>query len=218
MKAARLLIAVSLSLLGCGDDGGGPDPDPDPDPLPVGECGAISTFENGKTPSTTLHVDDGGSDDNGDGSEADPLATLQEAASRATPGTAIVIHEGNYAGDLYIANLQGTEEAPIWIGGAEGEALPVFSGGDFVIQFSGGRYLVVHDLELTGGSAGGLNFDDMGEVDDETFAQHLVLRDLYIHDVGADGNQDCLKLSGLDDFFVTDGRFDDCGGGGSGID
>jgi hypothetical protein len=217
VKALRWLMVASLGLVGCGDDGGS-GPTPDPDPLPVGECGAVTTFEDGKTASTEIHVDDGGSDDSGDGSEGAPYATLEAAAAQASPGTAIIVHEGNYTGGLYIANLQGSADAPIWIGGAPGESRPVLSGGDFVVQFSGGRYLVIHDLELTGGSAGGINFDDMGEYADETVAQHLVMRDLYIHDVGSTGNQDCLKLSGLDDFFVLDGQFDDCGDGGSGID
>jgi len=184
----------------------------------VGQCGIIETFEDGATPSARIHVDDDGDDNSGDGSEQAPLASVETAAAMATPGTAIVIHEGNYQGGLYLAGLEGTEGAPIWIGGAPGEGKPLFSGGDFVMQFSGGRYLIVHDLELTGGTAGGINFDDQGEYADPDIARHLVLRDLYIHDVGADGNQDCLKLSGLDDFFVLDGQFDDCGGGGSGID
>lgn len=45
-------------------------------------------------------------------------------------------------------------------------------------------------------------------------------RDLEIHDIGGGGNQDCLKLSGVDDYFVLDSSFARCGGGmsGSGID
>src|SRR5690606_22994992 len=36
------------------------------------------------------------------------------------------------------------------------------------------------------------------------------------HDIGSGGNQDCLKLSGLDDYWVLDSQFARCGGGGSG--
>jgi hypothetical protein len=41
---------------------------------------------------------------------------------------------------------------------------------------------------------------------------------LFIHDVGSGGNQDCLKLSGLNDFFVIDNEFLRCSVGGSGVD
>jgi hypothetical protein len=47
-------------------------------------------------------------------------------------------------------------------------------------------------------------------------ARYLVFRNLYIHDIGSGGNQDCLKLSGLNDYSVLDSRFARCGGGGSG--
>jgi hypothetical protein len=37
-----------------------------------------------------------------------------------------------------------------------------------------------------------------------------------VHDIGTGGNQDCLKLSGLNDYWVLDSEFQRCGGGGSG--
>jgi hypothetical protein len=48
----------------------------------------------------------------------------------------------------------------------------------------------------------------------------LVFRNLYIHDIGdQEGNYDCLKLSGVNHFWVLNSEFADCGaGGGSGID
>jgi hypothetical protein len=48
----------------------------------------------------------------------------------------------------------------------------------------------------------------------------VVFRNLEIHDIGSGGNQDCLKLSGVDHFWVLDSSFARCGGGlsGSGVD
>jgi hypothetical protein len=48
----------------------------------------------------------------------------------------------------------------------------------------------------------------------------VLFRNLSIHDIGGSGNQDCLKLSGVNDFWVLDSSFARCGGGssGSGID
>jgi hypothetical protein len=187
---------------------------------PPGACGATPTFEDGLVPTAELHVATDGADSPGCGAAAAPCATLEAAAAQATPGTAIRIHEGTYAGDGFIAGLTGQVDAPIWIGGAPGEALPRFEGGGVAFQLSRVRYLVVHDLEVSGSTANGINVDDDGEVADPDVTRWLVFRDLEIHDIGTGGNNDCLKLSGVNDFWVLDSRFSRCGGGmaGSGID
>jgi hypothetical protein len=46
----------------------------------------------------------------------------------------------------------------------------------------------------------------------------VVFRGLYIHHVGTGGNNDCLKLSGVNDYFVLDSEIAFCSAGGSGID
>ena len=186
-------------------------------PLP---CGTVATFEDGATPQTQIHVAVSGSDGSGDGSAGSPFATVGRAAQDAAAGTAIVMHAGTYAGGASIEQLAGTAEAPIWIGGAAGEAKPVLVGGQNGLRLSRVRYLIVHDLELEGGEFNGINCDDGSAYDDADATRYIVFRDLDIHDVGSNGNQDCLKLSGLDDFFVLDSTFARCGGGdaGSGID
>ncbi|MFO7563152.1 MAG: hypothetical protein R6X02_10955 [Enhygromyxa sp.] len=196
---------------GDGDSGDG-DGDGDGDP----DCGAPQTFETGKTPTAEIHVATTGANDPDCGAEASPCATIQHAANLASPGTAVVIHAGTYPGGSYIANLTGTEEAPIWIGGAEGEARPVIDGGGQALHLTQARYVVIHDLEVANSTQNGINADDGGNYADPEAARFIVFRDLYIHDVGSGGNQDCLKLSGLDDYWVLDSEFARCGGGGSG--
>jgi hypothetical protein len=183
----------------------------------VGACGEIVTFEDGKTPSAELHVATTGSA-SGDGSANNPFATIEQAANAATPGTAIRVHAGTYAGDMYIANLAGTDNAPIWIGGAPGEAKPVIDGGGQAFQLSKPRYLIVHDLVVQNASQNGINVDDGADYANTDAARYLVFRGLDIHDVGSGGNEDCLKLSGLNDFWVLDSSIARCGAGGSGID
>ncbi len=131
-----------------------------------------------------------------------------------------MIHEGTYAGDAYIDNLAGTPAQPIWIGGAEGETRPVFDGGGQAFQLSRARYVIVHDLEVVNATGNGINVDDGGLYDDPEAARFLVFRNLSIHDIGGGGNQDCLKLSGINDYWVLDSEFARCGGGlsGSAID
>jgi len=183
-------------------------------------CGTITTFEDGKTPSAELHVATTGSDQTGDGSASTPYGSIDFAAAQATPGTAIRVHEGTYSGGESISDLAGTSDDPIWIGGMPGEARPVLDGSAEGLHLTRVSYLVIHDLEITGASANGINCDDGGEYDNPLATHHVVFRGLYIHDIGSGGNQDCLKLSGLYDFFVLDSEMAICGGSmsGSGVD
>lgn len=183
-------------------------------------CGEIRTFAHGRAPTREVHVAVGGSDANGDGSAGRPFATIGRAVRAATPGTAVRIHAGTYPGGTFLGPLAGSAEAPIWIGGAPGEARPVLEGGTEGLHLSKVRYLVVEHLEVRGASGNGINCDDGGETGNAEASRFVELRDLAIHDIGGSGNQDCLKLSGLRDFFVLDSEFSRCGGAqsGSGVD
>lgn len=181
-------------------------------------CEPIRTFETDVTPSAILHVATTGSP-NGSGSEQDPFDSIEAAVAEASPGTAIRVHAGEYEGGWFLTDVIGTEQAPIWIGGAPGEARPVIGrGSSEALHVSGARYLVVHDLEITGSTANGINLDDRGDYADAEALRHIVLRNLKIYGVGTGGNNDCLKISGANDFFVLDSEFSDCSAGGSNID
>jgi hypothetical protein len=127
------------------------------------------------------------------------------------------VHPGTYAGGISLSNVQGVPAAPIWIGGVPGSARPVISGGGTAMQVSRARYFVLHDLEITGATLNGLNFDDAGQYADPDAARHIVFQNLNVHDIGSGGNNDGLKLSGIDDFYVLDCTFTRVSAG-SGID
>lgn len=186
----------------------------------VGTCGSISTFEDGRVPTSEIHVAATGDDLSGDGTSQNPYATIDRAANGAMPGVAIQVHAGTYMGGAYIQNLAGTADAPIWIGGAPGEARPLIDGGGEAIHFVGARYVVVHDLEVANQTGNGINADDGDDRANIDASRYVIFRNLSIHDIGTGGNQDCLKLSGINDYFVLDSEFARCGGGdsGSGID
>jgi hypothetical protein len=171
-------------------------------------------------PVRLLHVAPQGSDSSGDGSADRPWRTLRHAADRATPGTAIRLAPGDYPGGTYIENLQGTPEAPVMLGGPPGGTRPRILGGTNGIQLSRCRFVVLHDLEVTGASGNGINGDDGGETTNPNAAGPLVFRRLTISDIGGSGNQDGLKLSGIRGFLVEDVEIARCGGNnsGSGID
>src|SRR5262245_33451639 len=183
-------------------------------------CGAIKTFADGMTPSSEIHVSTTGSNASGDGSASNPFATISFAALQARAGAAVVIHEGTYGGGIFLNDLHGTAAAPIWIGGAPGETRPLISGGGEGLHLVRPQYLIVHDLEIANSANNGVNADDGGEVDNPRAAHHVLFRGLFIHHVGGTGNQDGLKLSGLNQFAVIDCEIANCGGddSGSGID
>ncbi len=183
-----------------------------------GWCDEVPMFDQGKNPSAMIYVAPDGDDNSGDGSYDSPYATLGKAVQDAVPGTSIVLKPGEYSGDIYIENLRGTADDPIWIGG-EGIGGTVkidASGSSEAIHMSRVAYLVLHDMDVGGSDDNGINCDDGGDTDDPQATHHIVFRNLYIHDVGGDGNQDCLKLSGLNDFVVYGSEITRCGGDGSG--
>jgi hypothetical protein len=170
-------------------------------------------------PRAVLHVAKTGSAD-GAGTEEDPFGDIETAVAAAEPGTAIRVHAGEYEGGIFLSDVIGTQQAPIWIGGAPGEERPVLGGAGSAeaLHVSGARYLVLHDLEITGTTANGVNVDDRGDYADAEALRHLVVRNLRFSDIGTGGNNDCLKISGANDFYVLDSEFVDCSLGGSNID
>ena len=208
MPALRYLFTtcVFLGIAAC-DDVGEPESD---------TCGPIETFEAGLSPTVDIHVATDGDDSSGDGSASNPFASVERAARDAVPGTAIRIHEGTYPGGQFLASLRGTSDAPIWIGGIEGESRPVFDGNGEGIHLSQVSYVVLHDIEVRGSDFNGINIDDGGDYANLQATHHVVVRGVFIHDIGGDGNQDCLKLSGINRYYVLNSTFERCGGSGSG--
>lgn len=227
------IASLALFVLGAGCSCGTPDPTdtgrtdvpgldasvpdvpaldaPRPDAPTGPACDLPVAFDVGLTPSRTLHVAPGGT---GDGSAASPLGDVEAAVRMATPGTEIRLAAGTYAGNLYVENVHGTASAPIWLRGAEGAVIDAGGSGE-ALHVTEASYFVIEGLEMRNGAANGLNIDDGGSPDTPT--HHVVLRDLFVHDVGTGGNNDCIKLSGIDDFFVLDSVIARCDAG-DGID
>jgi hypothetical protein len=184
-------------------------------PTCLGACGVISTFADTGTTLRDVFVSPSGSDDTGDGSDVRPFATLGRALRDARPGDHVILSDGTNAGDIWAEGVQGTEANPIVI---DGGGTATISGGAGGIQLVDPAYVVIQGLTITGQSGNGINIDDGGDY--ATPAHHVVVRDVNFTNIGPGGNNDCLKLSGLDDFFVLDNAFTGCGvgGDGSGID
>ena len=205
VRAPRVRFLPEFSVAADGEFSAGP-----------GICGDLVTFESGKAPTQEIHVDVAGVNAPGCGAMSWPCASIEFAATLAGPGTAIVVHEGIYVTDQSIANLAGTPQQPIWIGGAAGELTPILDGGSQGMFLSRVRYLIIHDLIVRNSSSNGINTDDGGDFNNKDATRYVVFRNLLIHSIRGTGNQDCLKISGVDDFWVYDSEFYGCGGGGSG--
>lgn len=126
----------------------------------------------------------------------------------ATPGTRIEVAAGQY-GPLNLGALQGQPGQPIAISGV-GDVRIDGSGG-VGVTMSDGAWVVLEHLRIVNSMVHGMNLDDASTFD--TPSHHLVLRDLTIAGAGTGGNNDCIKLSGVDDFWVVDSDVSGCNAG-----
>ena len=181
-------------------------------------CDPVRTFADGKTPLREIFVSPSGNNSTGNGSQANPYQTISRALQGVQPGDAVRMLPGTYAGGTSLGNLAGTSNAPIWLGGVPGQARPLISGGSTAIQLSRGRFVILENFEVGGATANGINCDDGGDYANSNATRHVLFRNLYIHDIGTGGNNDGLKLSGVNDYFVLDCEFTRMSAGGSGID
>ncbi len=140
-------------------------------------------------------------------------ADLQAAAADALPGDTILFLSGTHQGGAYVENLQGRADAWIII---MGEADALISGGTNAFQLTDPAYLHIRHLTFDDQTGNGVNIDDGGSYD--TPAHHLLIEDCTWRGIDATGNNDMLKLSGVDSFAVRGCRFIDGSPGGSMVD
>jgi hypothetical protein len=141
---------------------------------------------------------------------------FRAAVTSAGPGTTILLQPGTYGGDNFFGGVTGAAGSPVVIASADPAHPAVFQGGNQGIQFSDAAYLELRDLVITGTADNGLNIDDWGTYD--TPSHDITLTRITVRDIGSGGNEDGIKLSGVDRFRVVDCTLTNWGAGGSGID
>jgi hypothetical protein len=181
-------------------------------------CDPIKTFADGRKAAREIFVSPAGDNSSGDGSRGKPYQTVARALQGVRAADAIRLLPGTYPGGISIANLSGSETGPIWIGGLPGAERPVISGGGGGILLSRVRYLVLENLEVKSATGNGINCDDGAEYANSNATRFVVFRNLRIQDIGTGRNNDGLKLSGVNDFWVLDCEFSRISAGGSAID
>lgn len=214
-RRARSLATLALcaaSMSGCDGggmraDGGGGGGDSDAN-VPPAACALPTPFDEGVTYERTLHVSASAGSASGDGSQARPYDTIDRALAAATPSTRVVVAAGTY-GPLDLGGLGGAEGRPIAI--VAGGAVTIDAAGGVGVRASDAAWIVVDGIRIANAGIHGMNLDDGGSF--ETPLHHLVLRNLTITGVGSGGNNDCIKLSGVDDFWVLDSDVSGCNRG-----
>jgi len=142
---------------------------------------------------------------------------LRAALRDASPGTRILLAAGEYTGGFHAANLRGEAAKPIVIAAADPKQPPVFTGAKTGMHLANPVHVELRGLAFRGLSANGLNIDDGGNA--AAPATEITLHGLTFQDIGARGNEDAIKLSGVSGFRVTECTIERWGtGGGSGID
>ncbi|MBK9256161.1 MAG: right-handed parallel beta-helix repeat-containing protein [Saprospiraceae bacterium] len=138
-----------------------------------------------------------------------------QAAQNAQPGDTVLIFPSIYTGSNLISNLHGNANAYIYFLGTNSETV-IFQGGSQGLHFSQVSYIHIEGLSFTKHTGNGMNIDDGG-----TFAtptHHVKIINCRFYDMGAQGNNDFLKMSGVDHFDVVGCTFRNGANGGSGID
>jgi hypothetical protein len=144
-----------------------------------------------------------------------PYHNLGSAANASIPGDTILFHTGTYSGGEYISQLQGTENNWITIL-AETEHGVIIQGGNNAWQLADPAFVKIEGFIFQGQTGNGVNIDDAGSFD--TPAHHVAISNCIFRDMNATGNNDLLKMSGVDHFHIVDCVFMNGASGGSGID
>jgi len=142
------------------------------------------------------------------------VGELRAALKDVQPGTTIRVAPGSYSRGFYLGNVHGTAEAPVIIKAETPLLPPEFSGRGEGAKVSSCSYITLSGLTFQGFGTNGINVDDGG--DNTRPSHHIILEKLNILDIGPQGNNDALKMSGVDQFIIRDCHFE--GWGGSGVD
>ncbi|MFN0062357.1 MAG: right-handed parallel beta-helix repeat-containing protein [Myxococcaceae bacterium] len=167
-------------------------------------------FDTNATYSSTVYISPSGNNTTGNGSQGSPYQSLSRALSGAGPGLRVVMLPGTYPPQGSLSNLTGSLASPIKIEG-QGSVIVDITGGTSAIHLQNPRYVVLENLDIRNSAVHGLNIDDAGSYD--TPAEYVVLRNIRFSAIGSGGNNDCLKMSGVDRFYVTQSEFTGCNQG-----
>lgn len=142
-------------------------------------------------------------------------ADFEAAAMVASPGDTILIHGSTYPGGQFVTNLQGTPAAWIHVLAAPGDTI-IFQGGTEAWHLTEAAYVHISGFTFENQNANTVNIDDGGTF--ATPSHNLLIENCVFRDIAGTGNNDLLKMAGVDSFEVRNCTFLNGAAGGSGFD
>ena len=140
---------------------------------------------------------------------------IMQVAEMITPGDTILFDAGIYHGNQVLQNIQGTQERPITIMAVPGNTV-IHQGGPCGWIMSDAAYINIQNIIFEQQTVNGFNMDDGGSY--ETPSHHIIFEGCTFRNINASGNNDLLKMSGVDFFEIRNCLFLNGAAGGSGID
>lgn len=147
---------------------------------------------------------------------SDEFTSIVAGVEAAQPGDSVIVRAGEWPGGNFLTDIQGSAGARIYLLGERGEGEVIISGGTEAMHISNPAWLHISGFVFEGQRGNGVNIDDGGDY--ATPAQQVEIEGCIFRNIDADGNNDLLKLSGLDNFSVRQCTFVNGAAGGSGID
>ncbi len=148
------------------------------------------------------------------GSSGD-YSTLESAESFVLPGDTLLLQAQVFSNGAQFLTLNGTREEPIILLAKERHQA-IFRGGTEAIHMVNCTYVTVDGIVVEGQTGNGINIDDGGDYTSPS--KHISIRNCIFRDMAASGNNDLLKMSGVDSFLIDRCEFINGGSGGSGVD
>ncbi len=143
------------------------------------------------------------------------IKSIEQAVEIADFGDTIYVKAGVYNGGMYIENLRSNDDKYLYIIG-ENDSETIIQGSNTSIQFSSVRGIFIKNIVFEKQKRNILNFDDGGNYNNPS--TRIIIENCTFRDIDATGNNDLLKLSGIDTFIVENCIFENGSKGGSGID
>ncbi|WP_235298192.1 right-handed parallel beta-helix repeat-containing protein [Portibacter marinus] len=143
------------------------------------------------------------------------FSNLEAAESSVMPGDTLLLQSQVFQDGTQFLTLNGTESKPIVIK-AEVQHQSIFRGGTEAIHLINCSHLILDGLVIEQQTGNGINIDDGGDYSSPS--KFITIRNCIFRDIAATGNNDLLKMSGVDSFLIERCSFINGGSGGSGVD
>ncbi len=141
------------------------------------------------------------------------LSELKHAIRQNGAGTTFKVLPGVYQGSIFLNNYHGSIDRPILIEGSDPTDPPVFSSSGVGLSLRCCSYIKLKDLILIGASSCGIN---ISEGDRKEASHHIILENIHILDTQGTGNQDAIRMLGVNCFIIRGCLIE--GWGGSAIE